>query len=222
MMNKQQGFTLIEIAIVLVIIGLLLGGVLKGQELIENSKIKAVTNDLKAVQTAYNGYVDRFKAIPGDETAATMAARGWTGTSGGNGNAVLAITAAQTFTNGGEQAAFWRALRASGFMTGDPTATGAAALPVNAVNGRIGVSSGTVYGQSGIFVCASGLSTKQASAVDVLIDGPLPATQIGNNVGVLRGATSATNPLAPVAAVPGMTAYDETAQLNPWTLCMKI
>ena len=74
---KQSGFTLVEIAIVLVIIGLLLAGVLKGQELIENSKIKSIVNDMKAVQAAYNGYLDRYKAIPGDETLATAAARGW-------------------------------------------------------------------------------------------------------------------------------------------------
>ena len=40
MRNKQSGFTLVEIAIVLVIIGLLLGGVLKGQELINSAKVK--------------------------------------------------------------------------------------------------------------------------------------------------------------------------------------
>jgi prepilin-type N-terminal cleavage/methylation domain-containing protein len=222
-MKKQQGFTLIEMAIVLVIIGLLLGGVLKGQELIENSKIKAVTNDMKAVQAAYNGYIDRFKAIPGDETAVTMNQRGWRGASGGNGNAVLTITTAQTFTNGGgEQPAFWRALRASGLMTGDPDTTGTAALPIHSAGGMIGVVTGTVYGQSGTFVCSSGLSTKQASAIDVIIDGPLPANQIGNTVGALRGATSATNPFAPAAAVPALAAYNETAQLNPWTVCMKI
>ena len=43
--SKQSGFTLVEIAIVLVIIGLLLGGVLKGQELITSSKAKALDND---------------------------------------------------------------------------------------------------------------------------------------------------------------------------------
>ena len=46
MNNRQSGFTLVEIAIVLVIIGLLLGGVLKGQELITQAKIKNVANDL--------------------------------------------------------------------------------------------------------------------------------------------------------------------------------
>jgi prepilin-type N-terminal cleavage/methylation domain-containing protein len=221
-MKKQQGFTLIEISIVLVIIGLLIGGVLKGQELIESSKTKSVVNDMKAVQSSYNGYIDRYKAIPGDETAATMAARGWVGAGGGNGNAVLAITTAQTFTNGGEQAAFWRALRASNLMTGAPTAVGVAALPRHAAGGLIGVTAGQVYGQSGTFVCASGLSTKQAAAIDVLVDGALPATQIGNATGSLLGATNANNPFAPSAAAPAATAYNETTQLNPWTVCMKV
>ncbi len=44
-MQRQHGFTLVEIAIVLVIIGLLLGGVLKGQEMIENARIKSVVGD---------------------------------------------------------------------------------------------------------------------------------------------------------------------------------
>ena len=90
--SQQSGFTLIEIAIVLVIIGLLLGGVLKGQEMIENSRIKSVVADMRGVSAAYNSYVDRFRALPGDETAAVMTARGWTGTAGGNANGVLTIT----------------------------------------------------------------------------------------------------------------------------------
>ena len=61
MKKSQSGFTLVEIAIVLVIIGLLLGGVLKGQEMIENAKIKNVINDLKGVSAAYYSYLDRFR-----------------------------------------------------------------------------------------------------------------------------------------------------------------
>ncbi|UCG19279.1 MAG: prepilin-type N-terminal cleavage/methylation domain-containing protein, partial [Thiotrichales bacterium] len=67
MMKQQKGFTLVEMAIVLVIIGLLLGGVLKGQELIDNSKIKSIASDTSMMQAAINGYQDRFRAIPGDE-----------------------------------------------------------------------------------------------------------------------------------------------------------
>jgi len=69
--NKQvanpKGFTLIEIAIVLVIIGLLIGGVLKGQQLIENSKVKNAANDMNGVIAAYNGYLDQYKRLPGDD-----------------------------------------------------------------------------------------------------------------------------------------------------------
>ena len=224
---KQSGFTLVEIAIVLVIIGLLLAGVLKGQELIENSKIKSIVNDMKAVQAAYNGYLDRCKAIPGDETHATAVARGWGASAaggGGNANGVLLITAAQTFANGGEQRPFWRALRASGLITGDPTgAAGAAGLPKHAGGGVMGVTSDPAgaYGQTGVAVCVAGLTTKQAAGVDTLVDGALPATQIGNNLGSVRGAAGAANPLVPTAAVPAGTAYNETLA-NTWTICMKI
>src|SRR5437870_6533189 len=65
--SAQAGFTLVEIAIVLVIIGLLLGGILKGQEMITQAKIKNVINDYSGVSAAYHGYQDRYRAIPGDD-----------------------------------------------------------------------------------------------------------------------------------------------------------
>ena len=59
--KAQSGFTLVEIAIVLVIIGLLLGGVLKGQELIENGRVKNAANDMNGIVAAYNSYLDRYR-----------------------------------------------------------------------------------------------------------------------------------------------------------------
>ena len=67
MKARQSGFTLVEIAIVLVIIGLLLGGILKGQEMITHAKIKNVIADFSGVSAAYHGYQDRYRAIPGDD-----------------------------------------------------------------------------------------------------------------------------------------------------------
>ncbi|MBK9237954.1 MAG: prepilin-type N-terminal cleavage/methylation domain-containing protein [Rhodoferax sp.] len=217
---RQSGFTLVEIAIVLVIIGLLLGGVLKGQELIENARIKGIVSDMKSVQAAYNGYLDRYKAIPGDELAATMTARGWAGAAGAGvaGNGVLAIVVAATFTNGGDQAAVWRGLRGSGLIGGDPNAPATVAgLPTHGGGGVLGVTAGPAYGLAGPLVCASGLTTKQAAGVDGLIDGAGAV----NNTGSLRGAQGAANPLNPVAAAPAVTAYNETTA-NRWTVCMSL
>jgi hypothetical protein len=148
---------------------------------------------MKAIQAAYNGYIDRYKAIPGDEALATYTARGWTNTVGGNANGILAAPIAATFTNAvGENQSFWQSLRAAGLLSGDPTAVLVPALPTHST-GVLGIAVGapTVYGLSGYFICASNLSTKMAAAIDVLVDGPLPATNIGNNVGNLRAATGA-------------------------------
>src|SRR5437773_11591749 len=70
MTKRRQGFTLVEIAIVLVIIGLLLGGILKGQEMITQAKIKNVIADFSGVSAAYHGYQDRYRAIRGDDANA--------------------------------------------------------------------------------------------------------------------------------------------------------
>ncbi len=224
---QQAGFTLIEIAIVLVIIGILAVGVLQGQEIIENSRVKSVVNEMRSVQAAYNSYVDRYQNPPGDETAAAMDARGWLGVGVGPAasNGILAIAPATAFTTGAaEGPGFWRAMRASGLLSGDPTAAYLAGLPRHRANGLTAVVTGpTIYGLAGnVFVCASGLTTKQAAAIDVQVDGALPATQIGNDIGNLRGFTGAANPLAPAAAVPAATAYNETTATNPWTVCMRI
>jgi len=69
-LQNQKGFTLVEIAIVLVIIGLLLGGVLKGQEIINSSKIKSDTDTLVGLQSAIYAYRDRMGYNPGSPRAA--------------------------------------------------------------------------------------------------------------------------------------------------------
>ena len=99
MKSKQSGFTLVEIAIVLVIVGLLLGGVLKGQELITSGKAKALYADKAAIQTAYNIYNDRFRAIPGDDLAASTRFTGLACGVAGQG-ASAAIVSTLTCKNG--------------------------------------------------------------------------------------------------------------------------
>ena len=218
LLRKQAGFTLVEIAIVLVIIGLLLGGVLKGQEMIENARIKAVVGDMNGIATAYASYVDRYRAVPGDEAAITMNNRGWTGTIGGNNNGRLDSAPGTTFTNPlNDQASMWRALRGSGLTSGDPTAgAGAGSLPRTSSGGLMGVSVGP-YGLPGIAICVSGLTAKQAAGIEAAIDGAA-VTGSGNQTGSVRGAQGAGIPVNPIPGVPPAANFSETVVGN-WTMC---
>lgn len=217
--RKQRGFTLVEIAIVLVIIGLLLGGVLKGQEMIENARIKSVVADMNGISAAYNSYIDRYRSIPGDEVAGTLTGRGWPGTAAGDGDGVLDTAPAATFANTAlEQGAMWRSLRASGLTSGDPLApTTPAGLPRAGTGGLVGVSVGA-YGLVGPTVCISGLTAKQAAGIDATVDGAVAAPLTGNNVGAARGASALTAPLVPTAAAPAGAAFNETLP-DLWTMC---
>ncbi len=192
-MSHQRGFTLVEIAIVLVVIGLLLGAILKGQELIENSRVKNAVNEVNGIKAAHNAYLDRFKRLPGDDgPIATLTGRGgnWTGvTAAGNNNGVIAIAAGQTFNGGGEGGAYFQHLRASGYLTGDHTITGVAALPRNAFGGLTGVTNAAVlgYAQATLMVCQGSVPGKAAAAIDTQTDdgrpnsGNVRATQGPNN-----------------------------------------
>lgn len=70
-MRTQKGFTLVEVAIVLVIIGLLLGGVLKGQALIGSAKTNGVIKKMQSLQAAYYAFQDKYGAVPGDMSDAS-------------------------------------------------------------------------------------------------------------------------------------------------------
>src|SRR6186997_2459258 len=107
MKARQTGFTLVEIAIVLVIIGLLLGGILKGQEMITQAKIKNVIADFSGVSAAFYGYQDRYRAIPGDDKNAGR----WTGAVPGNGNGVIEGKYVPATPASDESAQYWDHLR---------------------------------------------------------------------------------------------------------------
>ena len=64
--KSQAGFTLVELAIVMIIIGLLIGGVLKGQELIGNAEIAATSSQIEGFDAATTTFRDIYDAVPGD------------------------------------------------------------------------------------------------------------------------------------------------------------
>ena len=130
MKNKETGFTLIEIAIVLVIIGLLLGGVLKGQELITGARVRNLIQQQDGIKGAYFGFLDRYRALPGDYANAFATITGMTaGCNGGNGNGN-----GQIATDTNEHTLAWEHLARAGFINGSYTcanAVSAATSPAN-------------------------------------------------------------------------------------------
>jgi prepilin-type N-terminal cleavage/methylation domain-containing protein len=119
-MRKQRGFTLIEIAIVLVIIGLLLGGVLKGQELITSARVRNLISQQDGIKAAYFGFLDRFRALPGDYTQASINIANVAATSNGNGNGQITVSGVSGATID-EHVAVWEHLSKAGFINGSYT-----------------------------------------------------------------------------------------------------
>ena len=138
--RKQSGFTLVEIAIVLVIIGLLIGGVLKGREMITNAKIKRIENDFAGVSAAIYAYQDRYGVLPGDDpAAATRFAGTWAGGDNGNGNGNISGGWSST-NNSLESRKIWKHLRGAGLIAGPVDNTNASyQQPSNSFGGLIGI-----------------------------------------------------------------------------------
>ena len=176
--QRQSGFTLIEIAIVLVIIGLLLGGILKGQELITQARIRNVANDFQSVTAAINLYQDRYRALPGDDAGAKAR---WSTTTSGNGNGEIAGDYNST-TDTDESRLFWQHLRLAGLVGGAATDL---AQPANTASGITGVQN-NAQGLNSLVVCSNNLSGKIAQAIDSQFDDGNATT------GSVRGNTTKT------------------------------
>ena len=65
-MHKTRGFTLVELAIVLVVIGIIVGAILKGSDLINQAKVSRLENDLKGLEAAIWSFYNKAKRFPGD------------------------------------------------------------------------------------------------------------------------------------------------------------
>jgi len=209
-MVREAGFTLVEVAIVLVIVGLLLGGVLKGQELIAQARIKNAIADFSGVSAAYYGYQERYRAIPGDDPGAGR----WAGATAGDGDRNVE-GAYDAGASGVESRQWWDHLRRAEFVQGAGDRQ-----PFNALFGLIGVQTGdaaggaTLNGLASLIVCSANLPDKIAAAVDTQIDDGAGAT------GKMRALAHASlNPAVDAASVPA--AYVESGA-NLYTLCREI
>ena len=203
MNRKQSGFTLVEIAIVLVIIGLLLGGILKGQELINSARVRNLADTASGVQAAYFGFLDRYRRVPGDWDAA--AATTAIGTTVNNPVLDTAINNNGRIDNPSskewkEPNAMWEQLAKAGFIQGNYAGTNAAPTqsngyaPLNAFNAPMIVGRTDEYQvESGSastrlhLITGRFIPVKVMRELDVKVDDSLPDT------GTLRAVETDSN-----------------------------
>jgi prepilin-type N-terminal cleavage/methylation domain-containing protein len=106
---RRNGFTLLELSIVLVIIGLVVGGVTVGSELIKSARLQRVSSEVNNYQTAINTFILKYNNWPGDFNKATQY---WPtgGTANGDGDGRI--------EENGEQFRFWEHMFLAGLTTG--------------------------------------------------------------------------------------------------------
>lgn len=175
---KQKGFTLVEIAIVLVIVGLLIGGVLKGQEMITNAKLKRIESDNAGIAAAMFSYQDRYLQLPGDDDGADQRFSLYTdgvndpAAADINGNSNGSIEGTWVAAANEETANFWKHLRAAGLIPGggdDDT------QPTNAYGGNIGLRDGSLLIAGHVTIFGS-IEGPIASIIEARLDDGSPAT----------------------------------------------
>jgi len=177
--RSQGGFTLVEIAIVMVIIGLLLGGAMKGQEMIQNAKVKRVKADFDQYTAAVYFYQDSYRFMPGDNPNADDH-HGVQAAEVGNGDGLVASDWRSTTANQ-ESRLFWLHLRSAGLITG---AANDQTQPSNAFGGRVGVENNVADFQ-GPGICFSSIDQKTAISLDTAYDDGVGTT--GSVQGVTNG-----------------------------------
>ncbi len=231
MKRNQSGFTLIEIAIVLVIIGLLLGGVLKGQELINSAKVKNFATDFKNIPVFIYGYQDKFKALPGDDARATShigatCVAPCQNSTGSNG-VIGGLTGTDTWdstTATDETQQFWIHVRLAGLAPG-PTSGDTDYRPTNSADGRIGIQSNIQSGNGqfttivqnalgsaalmtgSYIICSKSILGKFAKQLDTTMDNG------DTDTGSMRVADGATGKSMATASIDDAASY---------TVCMGI
>lgn len=176
--RRFAAFTLIEFSIVLVVIGLLVGGVLVGQDMIEAAQIRNQISQLTDIETAMYTYKAKYNALPGDHKSASTFGFG----SNGNGNKTIDIWA-------NEAVGFWEHLKVSGLFLHDQNSGATPAIGLNTsklypYSCSLYSSYGTTFPnsaiciniakQNGPSISAAALTVHQAWSMDTKLDNGLP------------------------------------------------
>lgn len=195
--RNSKGFTLVELAIVLVIIGIILGAVLKGQELINNAKMKRAYNDVRGVTAGIYTYMDKYGLkLPGDDNNIAGRGAGWAaGTGGTLGNGLIegeTIVTMFTCAAGAttEACRLWDHLKRSNILTGAINSTN----PANAYGGTVGVANIAVSGLTANWIGMSNIPSNVAQQIDIQYD-----DGVGTTGSIRAAAAYAAGSEAPIS-----------------------
>lgn len=166
-----QGFTLVETAIVLAVIGIVLVSVLQGRSMIANAEYKSFRNSLATHAEAFRIFRERYNALPGDFSEADERLGSDVASDGEQGNGVIddgVSCSAATH----ESCLAWQHLRAAGLIGGDPTLTGTAAQPEHPYAGRFSAffTGSQGNGEFGHKILIEGVPVEIARRIDEDID----------------------------------------------------
>ena len=148
-MRHQRGMTLIETGIALVIVGLLLGALFKGQELINVARARSLMVFNDGIQAAYIGFRDRYRALPGDYRGASASIPNCGNCEDGNGDGQILLAGGPD-----ESIAAWEHLSKAAFIAGSYTyragdPAGPANTPVNPYGALVQLIYDTAYQDGG-------------------------------------------------------------------------
>jgi prepilin-type N-terminal cleavage/methylation domain-containing protein len=214
--QRQRGFNLLEIAIVLVVIGLLLGGVMRGQELIASSRVRHLIAQQEGIRSGFYGFMDRYRALPGDYPGASQSLRCPSGGSclNGNGNGIIEETAAPATiggiaSEGNETLLVWMHLSSAGFLNGEYRMTAGestandANSPRNPYNIYLHLGFNNTYFDTGAPSNRHNLKTGAHVPVEIIADVDRKLDDGNGARGAFRYSTYAGNaPMAPQVPAP--------------------
>jgi prepilin-type N-terminal cleavage/methylation domain-containing protein len=220
--NPQKGFTLIEIAIVLVIIGLLLGGILKGQELITSARVRNLIQQQDGIKAAFFGFQDRYRGLPGDYAGADKNIQGVVTNGNGDGVIKSSGTGSSAVT---EPFLVWEHLSKSGFINGNyvyNATAGDMVIPKNPYGQYIGLAYDNIYAVATGATAADRHSLKTGSQIPVEIVAEVDRkTDDGNGISgsfvfsvFTQGGTAPDAPGAAPACISAAGVWNLTGQTN--------
>jgi prepilin-type N-terminal cleavage/methylation domain-containing protein len=173
----KRAFTMVELAIVLVIIGLILGAVMKGQALINNAKTKRLYSLEQEIKASMLTYFDHFHAYPGDDPDA-QTHLGTTDTKNGNGDGQIQPLSTNSIyapnyhctDNSKESCALWQHLRLANILTGGNSV----ATPRNPFGGGVAVGYWKIDNKTTNWIAFNHIPIDVARTLDAQYDDGAP------------------------------------------------